>query len=170
MKRLLSLVLLLAPGAALAQMDHSAMDHAAMDSGSMDHGSMDMAWMSMDGMGSGTSRLPLNEAMRGVHLMPSSRDMVMAQATVWPVYTDQGGPRGSTKFYAQSMAMVMWLHDLGGGTKLTGQAMLSSSLRCATMAIRCSSRPARRPMARRWSIGSIRTTCSWSYRRGSMCP
>ncbi len=121
---------LLAPTAAHAQMDHAAMDHAAMDQGSMDQGTMDqtamdMSWMSMDGMGSGTSRLPTNEAMRGVHLMPSMRDMVMVQANVLPVYSDQGGPRGGTKFYAQSMAMVMWFHDLGDGAKLSGQAMLS---------------------------------------------
>ncbi len=120
MKRLLPLILLLAPASAMAQMDHSQMDHGAMD-----HGAMDMSWMSMNGMGSGTSRLPLNEVMRGVHLMPSARDMVMVQTNVWPVYTDQVGPRGGTKFYAQSMAMAMWIHDLGGGAKLTGQAMMS---------------------------------------------
>jgi hypothetical protein len=115
---------LLAPEAALAQMDHSqmdhgtgshgamdhgAMDHSAMNHAVMDHGSGDMAWMSMNGMGSGTSRLPMNEPMRGVHLMP--------------------GPRGGTKFYAQTMAMAMWIHDLsnvlGDGAKLTGQAMMS---------------------------------------------
>ena len=124
MKYLLPLLgALLAPTAAQAQMDQ--MDQAQMDHATMDHAAMDMSWMSMDGMGSGTSRLPTNEAMRGVHLMPSMRDMVMVQANVLPVYTDQGGPRGGTKFYAQSMAMVMWFHDLGDGAKLTGQAMLS---------------------------------------------
>ena len=134
MKRLLTLALLLAPASALAQMDGSQMDHAAMEQASInhdstDHGAMDMSWMAMDGMGSGTARLPSNEPMRGVHLMPTARDMVMVQANVLPVYSDQGGPRGGTKFYAQSMAMVMWLHDLGAilgpGAKLTGQAMLS---------------------------------------------
>jgi hypothetical protein len=155
LRRLALLCALLAPGTAWAQMDmsqmdhaqmdhgsmddsqanhskppqgapdHGTMDHSTMDQGAMDHGSRDMSWMSMNGMGSGTSRSPMNEAMRGVHLMPSARDMVMVQANVWPVYTDQGGPRGGTKFYSQSMAMVMWLHDLGGGAKLTGQAMLS---------------------------------------------
>ncbi|MEI6643405.1 MAG: hypothetical protein WCL10_15325 [Novosphingobium sp.] len=130
MKHLFPLVLLLAPASAMAQMDHSQMDHGAMDHGAMDHasttdGAMNMSWMSMDGMGSGTSRLPATEAMRGVHLMPSTRDMVMIQANVLPVYSDQGGPRGGTKFYAQSMAMLMWIHDLGGGAKLTGQAMMS---------------------------------------------
>ena len=150
MKKLVTLLgALLVPGAALAQMDHSqmdhgamnhgamnhgamnhgAMDHAAMNHGTMNHGSGDMAWMSMNGMGSGTSRLPMNEPMRGVHLMPGPRDMVMVQANVWPVYTDQGGPRGGTKFYAQTMAMAMWIHDLsnvlGDGAKLTGQAMMS---------------------------------------------
>jgi hypothetical protein len=141
--------LLLSPAPAMAQMDHAAMDHGAMDHGAMDHSAMDhartddapgdhapgdhagmdMAWMSMDGMGSGTSRLPSTEPMRGVHLMPTGRDMVMLQINVLPAYTDQGGPRGGQKFYAQSMAMGMWIHDLsdvlGDGAKLTGQAMLS---------------------------------------------
>jgi hypothetical protein len=40
--------------------------------------------MSMNGMGSGTSRLPMTDPMRGVHIMR--------------------GPRGGSKFYAQSMA------------------------------------------------------------------
>lgn len=129
LRRLALLAALFAPEVAIAQMDMSQMDHAQMDHGTMDHGTMDMAWMSMNGMGSGTSRLPMNEVMRGVHLMPSQRDMVMVQANVLPAYTDQGGPRGGTKFYAQSMAMAMWIHDLadvlGDGAKLTGQAMLS---------------------------------------------
>lgn len=127
--------LLFVPAAATAQIDHGAMDHSQMDHSATAPATMEagpearvaisMPWMNMNGMGSGTSRQPLNEPMRGVHLMPSMRDMVMVQANVWPVYTDQGGPRGGTKFYAQSMAMVMWIHDLGGGAKLTGQAMLS---------------------------------------------
>lgn len=126
MKRLLPLLgALLAPSPGLAQMDMSQMDMSQMDHAQMDHGAMDMSWMSMDGMGSGTSRLPSTEAMRGVHIMPGASDMVMLQVNVLPVYTDQGGPRGGTKFYAQSMAMGMWIHDLGGGAKLTGQAMLS---------------------------------------------
>ena len=121
---------LLAPVAAMAQMDMSHMDHAqedsaAQDHSEMDHGAMDMSWMSMDGMGSGTSRLPSTEPMSGIHIMPGAHDMIMLQTTVLPVYTDQGGPRGGQKFYAQSMAMGMWIHDLGGGAKLSGQAMLS---------------------------------------------
>ena len=85
--------------------------------------------MSMNGMGSGTSRLPMTEPMRGVHIMPGPRDMLILQVNVWPVYTDQGGPRGGSKFYAQSMAMGMWIHNLfgvlGDGAKFTGQAMMS---------------------------------------------
>ena len=119
-RRLALLLAFLAPEAATAQMEMSQMDHAQID-----HGALEMSWMSMAGMGSGTSRLPSTEAMRGVHIMPGSHDMVMLQAHVWPVYTDQGGPRGGTKFYSQSMAMAMWIHDLGGGAKLTGQAMFS---------------------------------------------
>jgi hypothetical protein len=127
---LLASLALLLPTTALAQMDMSQMDHAQMNHGavdqrSTDHGAMDMSWMSMNGMGSGTSRLPRAEAMRGLHFMPGASDMVMVQVNVWPIYTDQGGPRGGTKFYAQSMGMAMWFHDLGGGAKFTGQAMLS---------------------------------------------
>lgn len=136
---LVLLALPFAPAAAMAQMDHGAMDHSQMDHstpnhatpdhGAMNHAAMDMSWMSMNGMGSGTSRLPMTEPMRGLHLMPSPRDMLMLQVNVWPVYTDQGGPRGGTKFYAQSMAMGMWIHDLsnvlGDGAKFTGQAMMS---------------------------------------------
>jgi hypothetical protein len=62
--------------------------------------------------------------MGGVHLMPGPNDMVMLQGYVLPVYTDQDGPRGGQKFYAQSMAMAMWIHDFGGA-RLTTQSMLS---------------------------------------------
>ena len=105
LRRLALLAALLLPGTAMAQMD--------------------MSWMAMDGAGSGTARLPATEAMHGVHIMPGAHDMVMLHASILPVYTDQGGPRGGQKFYAQSMAMGMWVHDLGDGAKLTGQAMLS---------------------------------------------
>ncbi len=57
--------------------------------------------------GSGTSRLPLAEgAMHGVHFMPGGGWMVMAHGYAWGVYTNQSGPRGDTKIYVQSMAMV----------------------------------------------------------------
>jgi len=46
--------------------------------------------MSMSGMGSGTSRLPMTEPMRGVHMVGSARHADTA-GHVWPVYTDQGG-------------------------------------------------------------------------------
>jgi len=130
LRRFALLAALFAPGAATAQMDMSQMDHAHMDHAQMDQAApdspaMDMAWMAMDGMGSGTARLPATEAMHGVHIMPGAHDMVMLHASILPVYTDQGGPRGGQKFYAQSMVMGMWMHDLGGGAKLSGQAMLS---------------------------------------------
>jgi len=50
--------------------------------------------------------------------------MVMVSGYVWPITTHQSGPRGGEKFYAQSAAMVMWMHDFGGA-QLTTSAMLS---------------------------------------------
>ena len=57
--------------------------------------------------GSGTARLPGNEGrMHGLHLDIADDWMIMAHGYVWGVYTDQSGPRGDDKAYAQSMAML----------------------------------------------------------------
>jgi len=122
------------PAEAPPAVDHSAMNHTAMapdtaDHASMDHGmagmaGMDHGAMRMNGQGSGTSHLPANEAMLGVMLPTGDADMLMVHGAVWPVYTHQSGPRGGSKFVAQSMAMVMGMHDFGGA-RLSGQAMLS---------------------------------------------
>jgi len=129
---LASLASLASPAAAQEAMDHAAMDHGAMDHAAIDHGAMDMSMpgmdhgaMSMNGQGSGSSRLPRNEPMAGVHLVSNADDMVMVAGYVWPIYTNQSGPRGDDKFYAQSAAMVMWMHDFGGA-QLTASAMLSA--------------------------------------------
>jgi hypothetical protein len=87
-------------------------DHGRMDHGQMDHGSTDMADMEVaepmptgPSAGSGTSRLPANEGMDGLHL-PTGDWMVMAHGFVTSQYTDHSGPRGSDKFYSTSMFML----------------------------------------------------------------
>lgn len=97
--------LLFAPIPALAQMQ--GMDHAGMDHGAMD-GAMEAMPASLDepAEGSGTARLPANEAeMTGLHYAVADW-MLMAHATATASYTDHSGPRGADKAYATSMLML----------------------------------------------------------------
>lgn len=74
--------------------------------------------------GSGTARLPANDgAMQGVHLM-SGNWMLMAHGTASLQYTDHGGPRGSDKAYATSMAMLSAERETGWG-RIQAKTMLS---------------------------------------------
>lgn len=99
--------------------DHSAMGHA-MDDPAMDHSSMGHG-----GEGSGTSRLPANETMRHGAMVDLGGDTtLMLHGFVWPVFTDQGGPRGGDKFYVQSMGMATLEKPFEGG-KLTLRTMMS---------------------------------------------
>jgi hypothetical protein len=117
-----------------AQPDHSAMDHGSMDHGSMDHAAMHPAAadadhsahaMTMAGEGSGTSRLPANEAMsHGAMIGLGGDASLMLHGFVWPVYTDQSGPRGDDKFYVQTMGMATVTAPFEGG-KLTLRSMMS---------------------------------------------
>ena len=127
------------PGMNHAQMDHSAMPGMAMDHGAMGHatiadpvyrGASDaavakmpagsaMAGMAMGtsagfySQGSGTSRLPAAEGpMRG-YMTQAGEWMLMAHGYAWGVATDQGGPRGKSEAFVQSMAMLMADRDLG---------------------------------------------------------
>lgn len=127
------------PGMDHAQMDHSAMPGMAMDHGAMGHatiadpvyrGASDaavakmpagsaMAGMAMGtsagfySQGSGTSRLPAAEGpMRG-YMTQAGEWMLMAHGYAWGVATDQGGPRGKSEAFVQSMAMLMADRDLG---------------------------------------------------------
>ncbi|MBC2777447.1 hypothetical protein H6P80_07410 [Parasphingopyxis sp. GrpM-11] len=88
--------------------------------------------------GSGTSRLPGSEgtlggcgqpasahAPGGLHAM-SGDWMLMAHGYVWPVYTDQSGPRGDDKIYAQSMVMLSASGPIGEGVNLELRTMLSA--------------------------------------------
>jgi len=107
-----------------ATMDHGAMDHGAMGHGAMDHGAMDHG-PAHGGEGSGTSRLPANETMdHGAAIDLGGDASLMLHGFVWPVYTDQGGPRGDDKFYVQSMAMATLEKPFEGG-KLTLRTMMS---------------------------------------------
>ena len=83
--------------------DHSQMDHGTVKNG-------------VSSTGSGTSRLPANEAMgHGAMVALGNDASLMLHGYVWPVYTDQGGPRGDDKLYVQSMAMATASGDFGGG-------------------------------------------------------
>jgi hypothetical protein len=131
------------PGMDHAQMDHAAMPGMAMDGAmdhrAIGHvmisdpayraasdaalaraplGSA-MAGMAMGtsagiyGQGSGTSRLPAAEGpMRG-YMTQAGEWMLMAHGYAWGVATDQGGPRGRSEAFVQSMAMLMADRDLG---------------------------------------------------------
>ena len=127
------------PGMDPAQMDHSAMPEMAMDHGAMGHAMIAdptyraasdaalakmpagsaMAGMAMGtsagfySQGSGTSRLPAAEGpMRG-YMVQAGEWMLMAHGYAWGVATDQGGPRGKSEAFVQSMAMLMADRDLG---------------------------------------------------------
>ncbi|MEC9066421.1 MAG: hypothetical protein VX569_04005 [Pseudomonadota bacterium] len=77
------------------------------------------------GEGSGTSRLPANETMdHGAAIDLGGDASLMLHGFIWPVYTDQGGPRGDDKFYVQSMAMATLEKPFEGG-KLTLRTMMS---------------------------------------------
>lgn len=118
-----------------SQVDHSQMNHAdsdqhvmahgAVEHGSMDHAGMDHATMAHGGEGSGTARLPANETMNHGAMVGLGGDAnLMLHGFVWPVYTDQGGPRGDDKFYVQTMAMATVSAPFEGG-KFTARTMMS---------------------------------------------
>jgi hypothetical protein len=110
-----------------SQMNHGSMDHSQMGHGSMDHGVMDHSAHTMDmaGEGSGTSRLPPNEKVsHGAMIGLGGDDTLMLHGFVWPVYTNQPGPRGDDKLYVQSMGMATMTAPFEGG-KFTLRTMMS---------------------------------------------
>lgn len=113
-------------------MDHSTMDHVPAEPAAqvdhsampgMNHGAMDGMAM-MAGEGSGTARLPANEAMHGLHLPVGASGSLMLHGYAWGVYTDQTGPRGDNKLYVQSMAMADYRREFTGG-RFMARAMMS---------------------------------------------
>ena len=125
----------LAPGAALAQaMGGMDMPGMAMpmpsSSPNESHGGDAMTGMTMMGdgrssAGSGTSRLPANDTMPGLHVMAGDW-MLMAHGYAWGSWTDQGGPRGGKEAFVQSMAMIEASRPIGAGVDLTLRSMLSA--------------------------------------------
>jgi hypothetical protein len=109
------------PSAAFAQEhDHGQMGHAMNGDGEMD---MAMPAPSGPSAGSGTSLLPANEGMDGLHF-PAGDWMVMAHGFVSTQYTDHSGPRGDDKFYATSMLMLTGERETGFG-RIQLKSMLS---------------------------------------------
>lgn len=112
-------------------MDHGIRSHGAvepMDHAEMDHAEMDHAGMAhrMGGEGSGTSRLPANEAMgHGAMVSLGGGADLMLHGYLWPVYTHQSGPRGDNKLYVQSMAMATVSGSFAGG-RYMARTMLSA--------------------------------------------
>jgi hypothetical protein len=116
------------------QPDHSSMDHSGMDHAAMGHGSMEPVAadaghsahaMTIAGEGSGTSRLPANEtANHGAMIGLGGDASLMLHGFVWPIYTDQSGPRGDDKLYVSTMGMATVTAPFDGG-KLTLRSMMS---------------------------------------------
>lgn len=75
--------------------------------------------------GSGTALLPkASGEMSGLHLMAGDW-MLMAHGYELASYTDQAGPRGADKGFAQSMAMLTAQRALSDSARLTLRGMLS---------------------------------------------
>lgn len=104
-------------------MDHSTMaapageDHSGHAMGPLLTGTAE---------GSGTARLPGSEGMMaGLHFGLGDSWSGMAHGFVTGVQTDQSGPRGDDKLYAQSMAMLV-AERRTPATRLQLRAMLSA--------------------------------------------
>ncbi len=100
--------------------------HAGHDMSEMAMSSVEMeGGTSMPAAGSGTSRLPAAEGgMHGLHMM-SGEWMLMLHGYAWATYSEQGGPRGDKQGFVTSMAMAEASRELGPGTRMKVQAMLS---------------------------------------------
>jgi hypothetical protein len=108
------------------QMDHTQMDHAQMDRGETAHMPKEHGAMGHGaGEGSGTARLPMNETMgHGAMIDLGGDASLMLHGYLWPIYTNQSGPRGDDKFYVQSMAMATVTKPFTGG-EFTLRTMMS---------------------------------------------
>ena len=95
-------------------------DMPGMDMGSM-KGNLGAYPMTRDA--SGTAWQPDSAPMEGIHAEVGGWS-TMLHGWIAGVYDDQGGPRGATKTFEESMLMGAAQHPLGGGT-LTFKSMLS---------------------------------------------
>ena len=127
-----SLCIALAATAAHAQHEHEHGGDAPMPSMPGMTAMTGMSAMTMSGAygpypmsreASGTSWLPDSSPDAGVMLMAGDWH-VMVHGFVDAVYDHQGGPRGDTKSFSESMLMGMAQRGLGGGT-LGARAMVS---------------------------------------------
>lgn len=120
---------ILSSPAAAQEHDHANMNHDAMNHGAMDHAALnqDVAEPAPSAYagtaGSGTSLLPANEGMDGLHA-PLGDWTLMAHGFVTAQYTDHSGPRGDDKFYSTSMLMLVGERETGWG-RLQLRSMLS---------------------------------------------
>lgn len=96
--------------------DHSKMDHAAMGH--------QMGDAEEPAQGSGTARLPQNDAMAHGAMFNAGGWNLMTHGYAWGVYTDQSGPRGDDKAYIQSMAMLSGERETNWG-RVQLKSMLS---------------------------------------------
>ena len=117
----------------MAAMEHGAMEHGAMDHGAMGHMAPGMAGMNMPALlgpysmmreASGTSWQPESSPMIGVPIRAGAWSL-MAQGYATFLYDDQGGPRGDSKTFSQSMLMLMGSRPVGAGGRLGLRAMVS---------------------------------------------
>lgn len=133
------LALTIAPFAARAQMADMAgmtMSPAAAAPAQAPAAAMnDMPGMTMGAMKGNLGLYPMTRDASGTAWQPDSAPMegIHAEVGGWSamlhgwiagVYDNQGGPRGATKTFEESMLMAMAQHPLGGGT-LTFKSMLS---------------------------------------------
>ena len=102
-------------------MDHSGMAMDEVDSGTVDPSATRRDYFAE---GSGTSRLPGTETMRGQHIMAGDW-MLMAHGNASLQYTDHGGPRGDSKTYVTSMAMLIGTRETDWG-RIQLKSMLSA--------------------------------------------
>ena len=123
-----------APATDHAGMDHSGMDHSGMAMDQTEMGLADpLAARRVNSSatrrqyfaeGSGTARLPGTETMHGQHIMAGDW-MLMAHGNASLQYTDHGGPRGDSKTYVTSMAMLIGTRETDWG-RIQLKSMLSA--------------------------------------------
>jgi hypothetical protein len=106
--------------------DHDMADMPGMDHGAMAHGAMHgaLGTYAMTRDASGTSWQPDSAPMAGLHLMAGPW-MVMVHGDATLVHDDQGGPRGGSKTFSQSMLMGMASRPVGEHGTLGLRGMVS---------------------------------------------
>ena len=124
------------PGMAAGQSasaPHDDIAHAAPEQGGAMADMPGMSGMTMPAMlgrypmtreSSGTAWQPDSAAMRGM-MFAAGDWSLMAEGFVTGIYDRQGGPRGRTKTFSNSMAMLMASRDISAADRIGLRAMLS---------------------------------------------